>query len=57
MDGIVAAYGQLKDDFTKAKSWLTRYVETGNVPNDGVAPGRGASADANSGSVPDTKSS
>jgi hypothetical protein len=34
MDGIVAAYGQLKDDFTKAKSWLTRYVETGNILDD-----------------------
>jgi len=33
-DGIIAAYGQLKSDFTTAKSWLTRYVETGNVPDD-----------------------
>ncbi|KAI0253313.1 hypothetical protein BJV78DRAFT_1195868 [Lactifluus subvellereus] len=61
IDGIIAAYGQLKDDFTTAKSWLTRYVETGNVPDDWVAPGsgpgRGATAGANSESVPETRSS
>jgi hypothetical protein len=34
MDGIVAAHGRLKSDFALAKSWLTRYVETGNVPSD-----------------------
>jgi hypothetical protein len=34
MDGIVAAHGQVKSDFALAKSWLTRYVETGNIPSD-----------------------
>jgi hypothetical protein len=32
IDGIIVAHGQLKDDFKKAKLWLMRYVETGNVP-------------------------
>jgi len=36
--GIVAALGQLKSDFAIAKSWLTRYVETGKVPDDWVHP-------------------
>jgi hypothetical protein len=35
---IVAALGQLKSDFAIAKSWLTRYVETGKVPDDWVHP-------------------
>lgn len=57
MDGIVAAHGRLKSDFALAKSWLTRYVETGNVPPDngsthgGAAMAGGAvaaSADPNS---------
>jgi hypothetical protein len=34
IDGIIAAHGQLKKDFAIAKSWLTRYVETGSVPDD-----------------------
>ncbi|KAF8492832.1 hypothetical protein F5888DRAFT_1636970 [Russula emetica] len=34
IDGIIAEHGQLKSDFGLAKSWLTRYVETGNVPPD-----------------------
>jgi hypothetical protein len=34
MDGILAAHGRLKSDFALAKSWLTRYVETGNVPSE-----------------------
>ena len=33
-DGIVTALGRLKSDFALAKSWLSRYVETGNVPPD-----------------------
>jgi hypothetical protein len=33
-DGIIAAHEQLKADFVVAKSWLTRYAETGNVPED-----------------------
>ena len=40
IDGIIAAHGQLKRDFTIAKSWLTRYVETGNVPDDGAHSAR-----------------
>ena len=32
IDGIIAAHEQLKTDFMIAKSWLTRYAETGNVP-------------------------
>ena len=40
IDGILAMHGQLKSDFTLAKSWLTRYVETGNVPpDDGLTRG------------------
>jgi hypothetical protein len=42
IDGIVAAHGQLKNDFAIAKSWLTRYVETGNVPDDWVHPMAGS---------------
>jgi hypothetical protein len=34
IDGIIAAHGRLKSDFALAESWLTRYVETGNVPPD-----------------------
>jgi len=34
IDGIIAVHGGLKGDFELAKSWLTRYVETGNVPPD-----------------------
>jgi hypothetical protein len=34
IDGIIAAHGRLRSDFALAKSWLTRYVETGNVPPD-----------------------
>jgi hypothetical protein len=34
IDGITAVHGRLKSDFALAKSWLTRYVETGNVPPD-----------------------
>jgi hypothetical protein len=34
IDGIIAVHGRLKSDFELAKSWLTRYVETGNVPPD-----------------------
>jgi hypothetical protein len=34
LDGIVAVHGGLKSDFVLAKSWLTKYVETGNVPPD-----------------------
>lgn len=34
IDGIIAVHGRLKTDFALAKSWLTRYVETGNVPPD-----------------------
>ncbi len=44
IDGIIAAHGRLKSDFALARSWLTRYVETGNVPpNDGSTRG-GATA-------------
>jgi hypothetical protein len=38
IDGIVAAHEQLKNDFAIAKSWLTRYVETGKVPDDWGRP-------------------
>ena len=57
LDGIIAVHGRLKSDFALAKSWLTRYVETGNVPPDdgstcgGVVMAGGAmatSADPNS---------
>jgi hypothetical protein len=41
MDGIVVVHGRLKGDFALAKSWLTRYVETGNVPSDDGATARG----------------
>lgn len=34
IDGIIAVQARLKSDFALAKSWLTRYVETGNVPPD-----------------------
>ncbi|KAI0296347.1 hypothetical protein B0F90DRAFT_1746846 [Multifurca ochricompacta] len=34
IDDIIAAHGQLKDGFAIAKSWLTRYAQTGNVPDD-----------------------
>jgi len=34
IDAIVALHGRLKGDFALAKSWLSRYVETGNVPLD-----------------------
>jgi hypothetical protein len=54
IDGIIAVHGRLKSDFALAKSWLTRYVETGNVPPDdgstrgGIACGVvAASADPN----------
>jgi hypothetical protein len=56
VDGIVAVHARLKSDFALAKSWLTRYVETGNVPPDSgstrggaaMAGGMVASADPNS---------
>ena len=55
IDGIIALHGRLKGDFALAKSWLTRYVETGNVPpDDGSTRGAGiagvvaTSADPNS---------
>ena len=57
IDGIIAVHGRLKSDFGLAKSWLTRYVETGNVPpDDGSTRGgtvmacgvAATSADANS---------
>jgi hypothetical protein len=41
IDGIIAVHGRLKSDFALAKSWLTRYVETGNVPTDDGATARG----------------
>ncbi|KAN0118072.1 hypothetical protein V8E52_005659 [Russula decolorans] len=56
IDGIIAVLGRLKSDFGLAKSWLTRYVETGNVPPDDGSTRGGAvmacgvaatSADAN----------
>jgi hypothetical protein len=34
IDGIIVAHEQLKADFVMAKSWLTRYAETGSVPED-----------------------
>jgi hypothetical protein len=34
INGIIAVHGRLKSDFALAKSWLTRYVETGSVPPD-----------------------
>ncbi|KAI9510777.1 hypothetical protein F5148DRAFT_508974 [Russula earlei] len=37
IDGIIAAHGRLRSDFAIAQSWLTRYVETGKVPDDGVS--------------------
>jgi len=42
IDGVVAVHGRLKSDFALAKSWLTRYVETGNVPPDDVSMRGGA---------------
>jgi hypothetical protein len=36
LDGIIAAHEQLKTDFTTAQTWLTKYAETGNVPEDGT---------------------
>jgi hypothetical protein len=42
IDGIVAVHGRLKSDFALAKSWLTRYVETGNVPPDNGSTRGGA---------------
>lgn len=42
IDGIIAVHGRLKSDFALAKSWLTRYVETGNVPPDNGATRGGA---------------
>jgi hypothetical protein len=42
IDGIVAMHGRLKSDFALAKSWLTRYVETGNVPPDDLSARAGA---------------
>ena len=45
LDGVIAEHGRLKSDFALAKSWLTRYVETGNVPSDdGVTCGGAATA-------------
>jgi hypothetical protein len=41
-DGIVAAHELLKSNFAIAKSWLARYVETGNVPDDLVHPMAGS---------------
>lgn len=34
INGIIAVHGRLKSDFALAKSWLSRYVETGDVPLD-----------------------
>ena len=56
IDGIIAMHERLKRDFALAKSWLTRFVETGNVPPDDgstrggavMAAGLVASADPNS---------
>ena len=47
IDGIISVHGRLKSDFALAKSWLTRYVETGNVPLDDGSV-RGGAAMANS---------
>ena len=45
IDGIIAVHGRLKSDFALAKSWLTRYVETGTVPlDDEVTHGGAATA-------------
>ena len=42
IDGIIAVHGRLKSEFALAKSWLTTYVETGNVPpDDGMTRGAG----------------
>jgi hypothetical protein len=40
IDGIIAAHEQIKADFITAQSWLTRYAETGNVPEDGARSAR-----------------
>ena len=39
IDEIIAVLGQLRSHFAVAKSWLTRYVETGSIPDDGTARG------------------
>jgi hypothetical protein len=44
IDGIIAVHGRLKSDFALARSWLTRYVETGNVPSDDGVTMRGVVA-------------
>ncbi|KAH9984046.1 hypothetical protein BJV74DRAFT_588139 [Russula compacta] len=39
IDEIIAVHEQLRRNFAIAKSWLTRYVETGNIPDDETARG------------------